>query len=156
MRMKVSCFYILHQPVEVVIQMKSCFRCQGCSGHITIDRSTEADLLCDDRTDPGIGGIDCLCNGAGLCKHLREEFFFCRKKRIVLILCLRDKVSAPRKYLTDRTHLRGNMLDTVYDTIIFVTEDDIAVLAHQFDDQLFRAQVTQLIEVFDVKAEDTL
>ena len=38
---------------------------------------------------------------------------------------------------------------------VLIDEDDVAVLSHDFDDQLFAAQITQLIQVFQFKNDDS-
>ena len=48
------------------------------------------------------------------------------------------------------------MLDAVQDHVLVVTEDDVAVLSHKLHDQLLALQVTQLIQMFDVKFQDPL
>ena len=48
------------------------------------------------------------------------------------------------------------MLDAVQDGAVFLTEDDVAVLAHQLNDEALLPQISQLIEVLDLKLDDTL
>lgn len=48
------------------------------------------------------------------------------------------------------------MFDTVNDLTLIVTENDIAVLSHNFNDQVFPAKVTKFVEMFNRKMNDTL
>ena len=48
------------------------------------------------------------------------------------------------------------MLDTVNDPVIFITENNIAVFAHQLDDQPLFSQVAELVQMLDRKADDAL
>ncbi len=52
---------------------------------------------------------------------------------------IRDKILSARKYFTYRAYLCGNMFDTVNDTVIRVTEDNITMLSHNLDNQLLFA-----------------
>ena len=47
------------------------------------------------------------------------------------------------------------MFDAVHDLLFVVQEDDIAVLAHELDDQGVPAEVAHLVEVFHLKAQDS-
>lgn len=46
------------------------------------------------------------------------------------------------------------MLDTVDDHSFFITENNIAVLAHNLNDQGFAAQISKFIQVLDLEADD--
>ena len=48
------------------------------------------------------------------------------------------------------------MLDAVDDGAVLLTEDDVAVLAHNLNDQPFPAEIPQLIQVFQGKFDDAL
>ena len=48
------------------------------------------------------------------------------------------------------------MLDAVDDHVVLVAENDVAVLAHQFDDELLGAKVSHFIQVLDPEIEDPL
>ena len=54
------------------------------------------------------------------------------------------------KYFTNRAHLSGYVLDAVQDHILVVAENDIAVFAHDLNDQFLLAQIAQFIEMFNV------
>ena len=47
------------------------------------------------------------------------------------------------------------MLDTVDDAVAFITENNIAVLAHQLNDQLLMAEIAHFVKMLDMKAENT-
>ena len=49
-----------------------------------------------------------------------------------------------------------DMLDAVQDHSFFVTEDDVAVFAHQLHDQTLSAGITQLIKMLQLKFYNTL
>ena len=48
------------------------------------------------------------------------------------------------------------MLDAVDDPALIIAEYDIAVLAHNLDYQLLLAQISQLIQMLDIKDDDAL
>ena len=48
------------------------------------------------------------------------------------------------------------MLDAVDDDSIGITENNITVLAHQLNNQCFGAQIAHLIEMLNLKVDDTL
>ena len=84
-----------------------------------------------------------------------DEFCLCDRQRVRFLLCVRKKIISSRKNLTDRTHMRRNVLDTVEDHAVFVAEDDVAVLAHQFYDQELLTGIAHLIAVFQLKFYNT-
>ena len=63
-------------------------------------------------------------------------------ERIPLILCLGDEIIPSGQHFTDGADHTGDMLDAVYDHVLVITEDDIAVFAHHFDDQFLTTQVS--------------
>ena len=46
------------------------------------------------------------------------------------------------------------MFDTVNDLTLIVTENNIAVFSHDLDDQIFPAEVTKFIEMFNFRSVD--
>ena len=68
---------------------------------------------------------------------------------------MRNEPGLAGQNLADRADQTGNMLDTVQYFVVLIAEDDVAVLSHDFDDQLFAAQITQLIEVFQFENDDS-
>ena len=50
-----------------------------------------------------------------------------------------------RKDFTHGADLCGDMIDGVQDHAVLLAENNIAVLAHQFDDQKLAADITQFI-----------
>ena len=48
------------------------------------------------------------------------------------------------------------MFDTVYDLILFVTEDNVAVFSHDLHNQIFGTQITEFIQMFNSKTDDPL
>ena len=77
-------------------------------------------------------------------------------ERIFLVPGVGDKIGPSRQHFPDGAHHRGDVLDAVHDLLFVVEEDDVAVLAHQLDDQRVATQVAHLIEVLDLKAQDAL
>ena len=69
---------------------------------------------------------------------------------------VRDKVISAWKYLSDRAHLRRYMLDAVQDSPGLIAENDIAVLAHDLNDQCLLADITELIQMLKLNVDYTL
>ena len=84
------------------------------------------------------------------------EFLFGNSKRILLVPGIRNEIFSSWKNLTDRTHMGGNMLDAVQDHAFVITEDDIAVLAHQLHDQTLPAWITQFVKMLQLKFHNAL
>ena len=64
---------------------------------------------------------------------------------IELFLCLRNKVRTAGKYLAHGAGLGGYALDAVNDRAVVIAENEIAVLAHQFQDKILAAEIAHLI-----------
>ena len=77
-------------------------------------------------------------------------------QRIFFIPGIGNEIFSPGKNLTDRAHMGRDMLDAVQDHSLFVTEDDVAVLAHQLHDQTLSAGIPQLIKMLQLKFHHTL
>ena len=88
-------------------------------------------------------------------KH-RNQLFLGQCERILLLDGRGQEVVAPRKDLPDRAHLGRDMLDAVQYPHGIVTEDNIAVLAHQLCDQQLFAEISHLIAVFDMQMNASL
>ena len=69
---------------------------------------------------------------------------------------VRDKVISAWKYLSDRTHLSGYMLDAVQNPSGLIAENDIAVLAHDLNDQCLLADITEFIQMLKLNVDNTL
>ena len=82
--------------------------------------------------------------------------FFALSKRVSLAARIGDKIGPARKHFADGADHRGDMLDTVHDLFPVVQKDDVAVLAHELDDQRVAAEVAHLVEVFHCKTQDPL
>ena len=48
------------------------------------------------------------------------------------------------------------MLDTVQNLVFIVTENDVAVFAHQLNDEKFPAKIAHVVQVLDLKRNDAL
>ena len=77
------------------------------------------------------------------------------KQRIFFFRRLRNKIRPPRQHLTYGTDHSGYMLDAVYDGILFIDQDDIAVLSHDLDNQGLFAQIPHFIQVLHIHTQDT-
>ena len=69
---------------------------------------------------------------------------------------IRYKVSPSRKNLPHGTHLGRHVLDTVDDPVILITENDVAVFAHDLNDKFFTAEISKLIQMLDSKHDNPL
>ena len=67
----------------------------------------------------------------------------------------RRHVRPPRQYLPHRTDLMGDMLDAVDDHSRIVQKNDVAVFAHDLNDQFLLAQISQFIEMLDGDLDDS-
>ena len=83
------------------------------------------------------------------------KYFFAGGKRVVFFLSLWDEISPAGQYFPDRAYHARHMLDAVYDRIGFLTENKIAVFAHQFDDQYFGTEISQIVQMFDADTDDS-
>ena len=132
---------------------------QQITGHLRcrnrgVDSCQIADLFGDNRTDSGKTVVDRFSDRHWFGEKFLCEIFLRYAKWILFFHSIRDKIFSSRKNLTHRTHLRGNMLDTVDDHSFFITENNIAVLAHDLNDQGFAAQISKFIQVLDLEADD--
>ncbi len=130
---------------------------QSVCGQVCVDTGPVAYFLRHDGGDAGIGRVERLIDCHRFCPHMVTEVsisqgyqpFFsilrAEAQRVLLVLCLRDKIVPTGQYFPDGADHAGNVFDAVDDHIFLVAEDDIAVLAHHFDDQLLAAQVAQFV-----------
>ena len=84
------------------------------------------------------------------------ELLLGNSQRIFFIPSIGNEIFSSGKNLTDRAHMGRDMLDAVQDHAFFVTEDDVAVLAHQLHDQTLSAGIPQLIKMLQLKFHHTL
>ena len=84
------------------------------------------------------------------------KFLLGNSERVLFIPGIGNEIFSSGKNFTDRTHMGRDMLDAVQDHSLFVTENDVAVLAHQFHDQTLSAGITQLIKMLQLKFHHTL
>ena len=61
-----------------------------------------------------------------------------------------DEVGTPRQDFPDAADSGGDMLDTVDDGIVVITEDQITVFAHQLHDQRLVTQIPHFVEMLDI------
>ena len=85
-----------------------------------------------------------------------DEFCLCDRQRVRFLLCVRKKIISSRKNLTDRTHVGGNMFDTVKDRIVLLTEDQVAVFSHDLHNQLLAADIAEFVQMLELKNKNTL
>ncbi len=48
----------------------------------------------------------------------------------------------------------GNMLDAVYDFVFIIAENNVAVLSHNFHNELFAAKISQIVQMFNFKIDN--
>ena len=144
-RRKIPLHNLIHQPAERMIQMHSRRLIQRLRCITPVDRSPETDLLRNNRTDSSKRRVNSPGNITWLPAHNIIELLLTHSQRIQLILRLRNKILPSRKHLTHRTHMRRNMLDTIQDHPLIITENNITVLAHQLHDKNLLTGIPQLI-----------
>jgi len=69
---------------------------------------------------------------------------------------VRNEIRPSRENLAHGTHLCRNMFDTVKDPVVRITEDDVAVFSHDFQNQLLTAEISKLIQMLDLQDNDPL
>ena len=84
------------------------------------------------------------------------ELLLGNSQRIFFIPGIGNEIFSSGKNLTDRAHMGRDVFDAVQDHSLFVTEDDVAVLAHQLHDQTLSAGIPQLIKMLQLKFHHTL
>ena len=67
-----------------------------------------------------------------------------------------DEIRTSWQNFTYRTYVAGYVLDTVQDHIIIITEDNVAVLSHQFHNENLMAYITKFVQVLQLKFYNTL
>ena len=137
--------YVFHHKVEQMIEMQSGHFLDRICTLVGFQRGTVAQFLCDDRADAGIRGIDRLCKLHRLGKDALAECILCGRERVELFLCLCNKIRTAGKYLAYGAGLCGYTLDAVNDRAIVITENEIAVLAHQLEYKILVTEVAHLI-----------
>ena len=153
---KIPLHNLIHQPAERMIQMHPRRLIQRLRCITSVDRSPETDLLRNNRTDSRKRRVNSPGNITWLPAHNITEFLLTHSQRIQLILRLRNKILPSRKHLTHRTHMRRNMLDTIQDRPLIITENNITVLAHQLHDKNLLTGISQLIQMLQLKHHHTL
>ena len=66
-----------------------------------------------------------------------------------------NKILSAWKHFADGADIGRNMFDTVDDRHIRLTENDIAVFAHQFYNEYFLTDIPHFVEMFNMKMQDT-
>ena len=155
-RRKCAVFDILNQIREGAEQMKLRIFFECIDRKSAVDAGAAADFLRHQRAEAGKGSVDCLCGSHRFRADEIEKFFFCDRERIFLILRVRNEPGAARKNLTDRTHVGGNMFDTVKDRIVLLTEDQVAVFSHDLHNQLLAADIAEFVQMLELKNKNTL
>ena len=155
-RRKIPLHNLIHQPAERMIQMHPRRLIQRLRCITPVDRSPETDLLRNNRTDSRKRRVNSPGNITWLPAHNIIELLLTHSQRIQLILRLRNKILPSRKHLTHRTHMRRNMLDTIQDHSLIITENNITVLAHQLHDKNLLTGIPQLIQMLQLKHHHTL
>ena len=86
----------------------------------------------------------------------RKKTFARLRERIFFGLSVRNEIGPPWKDFADRAYQRRDVADAVDDHLLVIEENDIAVLAHDLDDQEMGAQVAHFIAVFHFQTKDPL
>ena len=115
-----------------------------------------ADLVGDGGGQAGKGRVKRFIAIRRFGKDLIHEKLTAGGQRIKFFLRVRDEPGLAGKHLAHGADKPGNVLDAIQDHVVFVAENDVAVLAHDFDDELFSAQVAQLIQMLHRKDHDAL
>ncbi len=76
-----------------------------------------------------------------------------KSEGILLVLCLRNEIFPARQNFPHRADYAGNVLDTVDDRI-FIAENEIAVLSHNFNNERFLTQVAHFVQMFQADSND--
>ena len=144
-RSKIFLLHLFNQSMERIIKMCCFIFVKGLCRITSVNGSAIADFFRNQRTDSSQCCIDCLCNVTRLFTYRFFKSFFCNRQRILFFLCLRKKIISSRKNFPDRTHMGRNMPDTVKDHPVLITEDDVAVFSHQFNNQIFFTWIAQFV-----------
>ena len=66
----------------------------------------------------------------------------------------RDKIVSSGQDLTDRADHTGDMFDAVYDLIFITQENNVAVLAHDFNGKCLFAKIAHFVQMLNVELDD--
>ena len=130
-------------------------RCQCRCRAFPIETGLVAQLLCQYGRDAGEASVDRLEDRLGFGgKHFTERILIAGQG-IQLVLGVGNEVGTPRQDFPDAADSGGDMLDTVDDGIVVITEDQVTVFAHQLHDQCLVTQIAHLIQMFNVNMHNT-
>ena len=154
-RCKLSALHLFHQPEECMIKMGTCSFIQRLCCITSVNGSTVADLLSHYRAHTCKRRVESLGNVLRFFADMLRKFLLGNSEWVLFIPGIGNEIFSSGKNLTDRAHMGRDMLDAVQDHSLFVTENDVAVLAHQFHDQVLSAGITQLIKMLKLKLHHT-
>ena len=77
-------------------------------------------------------------------------------ERIPFALGFGNEIIPSGKHLAHRAHMGGNMLDAVQDHALVIAENNVAVLAHELDDEFFAAGISKLVQMLQMKFHHAL
>ena len=143
------------QTDELSVKGGLFFRREGRHGGAAVDTRPVTKLAGKHRADAGKTGIDTLLHGGSFFQQNTLHPLRSDGIKGHLVMHRRRHVSPPRKNFTHRADLMGNVLDAVDDHSRVIEKDDVAVLAHDLNDQLLLTQISQLIEMFDGYLHDS-
>ena len=103
------------------------------------------DFLCDQGADTGKSHIKGFGKRKWFAQNGFPETFLCDGERIFFVLCMWNKIFPAGKNFPDGTHLGAYMLDAVDDPVSVITENDVAVFAHDLYSQYLVTKVAELI-----------
>ena len=151
-----AALYRVHQTAEFFPERSPVFFSHGRCAAVIAERRAVAQFLGHLCGDPRICGKQELGGRNLLAGQNSVKSLPCLGQRIPLASCIGDKIRPSRQDFPDGTYQRGDVLDAVDDLFVFIQEDQVAVFAHQLDDQCMPAQIPHFIQVFHLKAEDAL
>ena len=86
----------------------------------------------------------------------KEEIRLFGKEGVFLILRRGENIFLAGEYLSDRAFLMGDTLDGIQNFAGFIGQDKVAVLAHDFQNQIFCSDITHFVGGFNPEDDDTI
>ena len=129
---------------------------QRRGGEVSVNARLIAQFLCQNGRNAGKAAIEGFKDSLGLSgKHILECLPV-GSQGIQFVLGGGNEIGLPRQYLAQGADSGGYMFDAVDDRAVAVTEDDIAVLPHDFHNQGLPAQIPHLVQMLDIDMDDAL
>ena len=145
---------VLHHGRKCRPERLPVLRPAGGGGQLRSSARPMADFVGNGGRKPGESRIERLITVHGAGKNPVQKRFPGNGERIQLVLGVWNEPGLAGQHLTDGADQTGNMLDAVDDPVVFIAENDVAVLSHDLHDELFAAKIPQLIHMLHGKADD--